>query len=768
MRKIYFFFLALFAAAVIYFVLVLGGEDRSLKINGHSMSQRERLFREMFLHGVIFVYPASDSADSKLFTDALQDFRTNFRRIKIKILPDTSATPDDLKNNSIILAGTYKSNTVLKKISARLPVKFSEKEFSFKNDVYKDSASLITMLRPNPWNNRRALYLISGNSNKYIVENMNLRMTDGIRIFDNGLCDVMDSFNKNYYGSWVPDTSGYLNFAGMRKIFPDYGYYKYTVYSDNTGRTDLKKVDRVFSEGIEKMKRFFGDDLRLPKTNCYIFNNLEEKGLITGNTHLENIDWKDSSIRLVYNDWIKGDDFYSNALLILRHKLGKPATDFLEKGLAMHFSEKWRKEGYDFWAAFIARSGNTPPLQELLNNNALGYISPYIAEPLSGTFADFLINKLGRKYFLEHYKNWTVSDEEIKSLESEWHGYLKNLVLKNETGIEKYKSGFVKRIPAFQKGFCFAHVGYDIYNGYISGEAKISLGKIKELGANSFSITPFTSMRDASKPEPLRFWEFAGAENDESLIYLSHIASELKMTVMMKPQIYLGRNHWPGDIKMNSGKDWKLFFHYYFDWISHYAMLSEMYGIPLLCLGNELEAATVGHEKQWVNLITKIRKLYDGKITYGANWNYEFKEIKFWNYLDYMGISEYYPLSSENNPTDSELLTGAESVMKKINEIRIKYNKPVIFTEVGFRSTQMPWKTALENQSSDKVNLESQKRCYNALFKASFGKTWLAGMYWWKWPSYLSYGGSAENKMFVPNNKPAESVVKKWYSKKWN
>ncbi len=768
MRKIIILSLILAAAAVVYFVLVQGGEKRKVKISGRSISLRERLIRELFRNGGIFIYPASDSSDSKYFTDALNNFRTDFRRIRIKILPDTSVTQDDLKNNSIILAGTYKSNAALRNISPELPVKFSGNGFSFMSVEYRDSASLVTMLCTSPWNNSKALYLISGNNNKYIAGNMGLRMTGGIRIFDDGLCDVTDSFKNDSSGGSVPDTTAYINFAGKRKVYTGYGNYKYTVYADNFGRTDLNKINLVFSGGIEKIKRFFGNGLRLPVTNCFIFNKLEDKGLITGNTRLENIDLKDNSLRMVYNDWIKGDDFYSNAQLILRHKLGQPASDFLEKGLAMLFTDKWRGEGYRFWAAFIARSGNVPTLKELLNNNALQYISPYISEPLSGTFADFLIKKLGKKYFLLHYKNWTASDEVIKSLETGWHGYLKKLILKNETGIDKYKNGFAKKIPAFQKGFCFAHVGYDVYNGYISEDAKISLEKIKELGANSFSITPFTSMRNASRPAPLSFWEFAGAENDESLIYLSHIATELKMTVMMKPQIYLGRSSWPGDIKMNSGRDWNLFFHYYFNWISNYAMISEMYGIPLLCLGNELEAATVGHEKQWINLITKIRKLYDGKITYGANWNYEFDNIKFWNYLDYMGISEYYPLSREKNPTDRELLIGAESVMKKINEIRLRYNKPVIFTEAGFRSTQKPWMTALENRSTYEVNLESQKRCYRALFKAAFGKKWLAGMYWWKWPSYLSYGGGAENDMFVPNNKPAETVVKKWYSKKWN
>jgi exo-beta-1,3-glucanase (GH17 family) len=167
-------------------------------------------------------------------------------------------------------------------------------------------------------------------------------------------------------------------------------------------------------------------------------------------------------------------------------------------------------------------------------------------------------------------------------------------------------------------------------------------------------------------------------------------------------------------------------------------------------------------------MVTRIRKIYNGKIVYGPNWSNEFSKLTFWKYFDYIGLSEYFPISDKNNPTDEELFQGAESVMKEIHSVQKKYNKPIIFTEVGFRSTGEPWKTALENKTKNETNLQNQARCYNALLKAAYHKKWLAGMYWWKWPSYLSFGGSPANEHYTPNNKPAEEVVKKWYSKSWN
>ncbi|MCH7974458.1 MAG: hypothetical protein IH949_11355 [Bacteroidetes bacterium] len=219
---------------------------------------------------------------------------------------------------------------------------------------------------------------------------------------------------------------------------------------------------------------------------------------------------------------------------------------------------------------------------------------------------------------------------------------------------------------------------------------------------------------------------------------------------------------------MQNEKDWELFFDNYKKWIMHYAVIAEMYKIPILCIGNELVKTTITHNDQWLELINKIRGIYSGKLTYGANWGEEFEKIKFWDKLDYIGISEYYPLSKKENPSDKELFDGANRIIAKITEVQKKFNKPVIFTEVGFRSSQYPWMTSHEKETRKSINLQNQARSYRAVLKTAYGKKWLVGMYWWKWPSYLSDGGDPQNDLYTPHNKPAEDVLKQWYSIKWN
>ena len=219
---------------------------------------------------------------------------------------------------------------------------------------------------------------------------------------------------------------------------------------------------------------------------------------------------------------------------------------------------------------------------------------------------------------------------------------------------------------------------------------------------------------------------------------------------------------------MNSEKDWKLFFNYYTNWILHYAMFAEIYHVPLFVIGNELSKTSVNHESKWIELVKKIRRIYTGKIIYAPNWGNEFESLTFWNHFDYIGLSEYYPISDKDNPTDEELFEGAKVVVKRIKQVHQKFDKPVIFTEAGFRSSRAPWKTALEKDGRDENNLINQARSYKALFTAIQNEDWLKGIYWWKWPSYMEYKGYTFGEgfdLYSPNNEPTEEVIKKFFNR---
>ena len=543
--------------------------------------------------------------------------------------------------------------------------------------------------------------------------------------------------------------------------------YTYIAYSKGVSKEEIEELDKLNDKSFTAIQSLFGTSFKPAHINYFIYDTFEEKGLITNNTSLSNFDETNKSVHTVINNYVQGDDYTQDAILLLRKNFGQPKMKFLETGLSIYLGRNWRGLDYRYWASKLFLSDNVPELRNLLNNETSKSESNLLTEPLAGTFAAFLIQKFGINALMRKYANWDPNESEINKLNKEWKEYLIRLSAAYKGKIAFERNNFQKEKGVFLKGFSYAHVGYNIYNGYLSKESFESLKELKKIGVNSISIMPFTSMANPNKPEPFKFWQSAFAENDESLIFLKEAAIKLSFVVMLKPQIWI-RHGWPGDIRMENKVDWREFFKDYYRWIRHYAILAEIYKIPILCIGNELSQTTVGHEKAWIKMAEQIRKFYDGKITYGANWDNEFEKLNFWKYFDYIGISQYYPLSDKAFPTDEDLETGAVSVINRIDSIREKFNIPVLFTEIGYKSTKAPWKTALEKDDIIDTNYSNQARCYDAILKACYGKKWLAGIFWWKWPSYLSYGDNSDRHAYNIIKKPAEEVVKKWYSKRWN
>mgnify|MGYP002023360185 CR=1 FL=1 len=100
-------------------------------------------------------------------------------------------------------------------------------------------------------------------------------------------------------------------------------------------------------------------------------------------------------------------------------------------------------------------------------------------------------------------------------------------------------------------------------------------------------------------------------------------------------------------------------------------------------------------EKDWRQLIGEVRKVYDGKLTYAANWYEDFEKITFWDELAFIGVPAYFPLSDKQQPSVEELKLGWETHLDAIEKVHRQFKKPVLCTEVGYRRTTddavRPW-----------------------------------------------------------------------------
>lgn len=319
--------------------------------------------------------------------------------------------------------------------------------------------------------------------------------------------------------------------------------------------------------------------------------------------------------------------------------------------------------------------------------------------------------------------------------------------------------------PAFadgrHQGMSYAHAWRDAEaRGYGSAASAESLRILQSLGVNWISITPFGFQR-TPRDTAIRWGGSRLSETDERLRAVTRQAHALGIRVMLKPHIWLRPPAWVGQIAHDSGADWAAWFASYREFILRYARLAEEAGIEALCIGNEIEKTTT-REREWRALIGDIRSAYRGPITYGAGFS-EVYGVPFWDALDFIGVSAYFSLSDASSPSRAELVTGWQPHLAKLEALAARWNRTIVFTELGYRSAdhgaQSPWR--VDRQAA--VNLTLQADAYAAFFEAVWPQPWFGGVYWWKWFSFPGDGGPDDND-FTPRNKPAEAVLQRHYA----
>lgn len=313
----------------------------------------------------------------------------------------------------------------------------------------------------------------------------------------------------------------------------------------------------------------------------------------------------------------------------------------------------------------------------------------------------------------------------------------------------------------FQKGICY--VAWT-ENGYNNPNSVKAMEQLASLGVEWVSLitTWYQDKYNSTKIYSLK----DKTPSDESLIFAIRKLHELKFKVMLKPHLDLleGQGKWRGEIEPDNPADWQTWFKNYADFILYYAGIAAKENVELLCIGTELTQSTLKQPELWRDLIKKIKEVYKGQLTYAANWDKEFSQISFWDALDYAGLDPYFPLVCTINPKTEELKNVWPDWVKDIEAWQKKIDKPVIFTELGYKSTKDATDEPWQHVAVGELDLELQANCYKALLETFWDKPWFYGVYWWYWGTNPRMGGEL-NRGFTPQNKPAQEVIKEWYAK---
>jgi hypothetical protein len=242
------------------------------------------------------------------------------------------------------------------------------------------------------------------------------------------------------------------------------------------------------------------------------------------------------------------------------------------------------------------------------------------------------------------------------------------------------------------------------------------------------------------------------------------MAKQNGLKVMLKPQLWM-HGSWVGALDFETEEDWLDWESEYRDYILTFAKIAQKTQAELFCVGTEFKISVQKREKFWRVLIAEVRAIYDGKLTYCSNWD-EFDEIPFWDAVDFIGVSAYFPLCETDTPTLAELKSKWKPIVKRLKALHKLTNKKILFTEYGYLSVDgcagKTWE--LEKKRRDlSTNQMAQSNALEALYASFCDEEFWAGGFLWKWYPHQGRRSGHRDNDYTPQGKISEKTIAKWY-----
>ncbi|NND05075.1 MAG: hypothetical protein HKN87_01735 [Saprospiraceae bacterium] len=298
------------------------------------------------------------------------------------------------------------------------------------------------------------------------------------------------------------------------------------------------------------------------------------------------------------------------------------------------------------------------------------------------------------------------------------------------------------------------------------------LAALKNGHVNEIVLVPYAYQRTYDDPKLLTSGRRRNSRTrrDSSYYALAARAHDLDLKCIIKPHIWMqtDQGKWRSDIHFRNEADWKLWSDSYRDYILHYAALSAEMEAHAFCIGTELSKLTKHRPQYWKDLIRAVRRVYDGKLFYAANWFEEYEHITFWQELDFIGIQAYFPLTEKEEPNVDQLCIAWKPWIEKLDRFSRAQGKPILFTELGYKSTLdaavEPWRWLSQADEQLAASPQTQANCYEAFFRSVWDTPWFAGVMFWQWQGAGHRSVGRMERDFTPQSKPAEEVMRTWFA----
>jgi hypothetical protein len=283
-----------------------------------------------------------------------------------------------------------------------------------------------------------------------------------------------------------------------------------------------------------------------------------------------------------------------------------------------------------------------------------------------------------------------------------------------------------------------------------SASARLSLTKLKRLGAGAIAVVPFFWQQSAGSADIVR----GNDMTDAVLRAAIRDAHALGFTVMVKPHVWVPAS-WAGAVGMDGEDAWRRWFASYRRELVRIARLAEDEKADALAIGTELSMTT--GRPEWLDLIAGARGSYSGTLLYVAHNADEAETVPFWGKLDAVGVSLYPPLGADDDRAGRQ--TAMRAAAERLDAVAARSGKSVVVGEVGLRSAQgaaaRPWESAEERASAADPTLQA---LVLADWLRALDRPTVRGVMIWRWLTDPEAGSGADTD-FTVQGKPAERVL---------
>lgn len=306
--------------------------------------------------------------------------------------------------------------------------------------------------------------------------------------------------------------------------------------------------------------------------------------------------------------------------------------------------------------------------------------------------------------------------------------------------------------------------------GYGSDAYGKMLAECKQWGATWVALTPFGRVADLDGRGVDPTFEKPYLDNQRDVRRAVAMAHAAGLSVMLVPHLWVESGQWRAEIDPKTEEGWARWAESYRSFVLGWARLAEETGVEMLSAGVELRSwVTTTRAPSFAAVLREIRKVYRGLVTYSANWD-DVEHTVILSELDVIGINAFYPLADKEGAGFATLLEGGERVRRRVSDLARAWQKPVLFTEIGYTTRPDPavkpweWPDAMKNVVVDEL---AQARAYRALVAPLLDEPSFMGFFVWRVYADPDDVSQEAEWGFSPRGKLAELVVRDAFLARW-